>query len=747
MFCQNKPKTMNHTATQAPEYYLKTYFGYESFRPLQREIIGDILQKKDALILMPTGGGKSICYQIPALMLSGITIVVSPLISLMKDQVDSLIANGVPAAFLNSTLSFEEEGEIIRNCMEENIKLLYLAPERLISTFDFLSQNIKIQLIAIDEAHCISGWGHDFRPEYTQLSVLKQKLPHVPIVALTATADKVTRKDILSQLRIPEAKVFIASFNRPNLSLEVRSGWTEKNKSSAILKYIRSKPHESGVIYCLSRKITEKIAAFLQSNGVNASFYHAGMSPGDRSRVQEAFMNDTTPVIVATIAFGMGIDKSNIRWVIHYNLPKNIEGYYQEIGRAGRDGLPSDTILYYNYADLQILTRFATESGQPELNLEKLGRIQQFAESDVCRRKILLNYFAENTTENCGNCDVCKNPPKHFDGTILIQKALSAVMRTQEKVGVNLLIDILRGSQKQEIIEKNYHKIKTFGSGVGISAFDWKHYILQMLNLGVIEMAYDENFSLKVTELGKKILFGTSTMEMVIPKDYEEIRKKSTKEKAFEKEAFIPAVVTLEERLFDNLRLVRKKLAQDQNVPPYIIFHDTSLKEMAAYLPVSMQELRQIYGVSLTKSEKYGYEMLAEITRFIHENQIIRKKEVFISKPQIVSAPQNTHKTPTHEVTFILFKEGLSIEAIAEKRMLNISTIHTHLQTCYLHHLIEDHTPYISEEEINLVANAARVVGSPEKIKSIYEFLEDKVEYLVIRWAIAVLKKNDRLSP
>jgi ATP-dependent DNA helicase RecQ len=448
-FAASKPLTafsmtaLLHDAQAA----LKKFFGYDTFRPMQADIVQTILNGRDVLVIMPTGGGKSICYQIPALVMEGICIVVSPLIALMKDQVEGLRANGVPAAFLNSSISYEEQRKVEERAYDGHLKLLYVSPEKLLSAgfFNFL-KGLKINLFAIDEAHCISSWGHDFRPEYAQLRYLKEQFPEVPVVALTATADRATRKDIVLQLALPDPETFIASFDRPNLSLAVRPG---QQRLKQIIDFIKERPGQSGIVYCLSRKETEDVALGLQNQGIKAEFYHAGLSPDRRDKVQTAFIKDSTPIIVATIAFGMGIDKSNIRWVIHYNLPKNMEGYYQEIGRAGRDGLNSDTLLFYSYGDLMRLQSMITESGQAELMQAKLDRMQQYAEASMCRRRILLSYFGEDLGKDCGNCDVCLHPPQRFDGTVLAQKALSAVARTQERIGVIMLVDILRGSQRK----------------------------------------------------------------------------------------------------------------------------------------------------------------------------------------------------------------------------------------------------------------------------------------------------------
>ena len=495
---------------------LKKYFGYDSFRPNQEEIIRNVLQGRDVLVLMPTGGGKSLCYQIPALMLEGTTVVISPLLSLMKDQVDALVESGIYAAALNSNNTDEENLTIRQDCIRGKVKILYISPERLLAEIPFLSRYVRVALFAVDEAHCISQWGHDFRPEYTQLGILHHEFAHVPVMALTATADKVTREDIQKQLNLVDPCIFISSFDRPNLSLEVRRGYRMREKHLAILNFISRRPDQSGIIYCMSRKNTETVAAMLQEHDINVAVYHAGLSTEERARTQEAFLNDHVQIVCATVAFGMGINKSNVRFVIHYNLPKSIECFYQEIGRAGRDGMPSDTLLFYSFGDLAQLTRFASDSGQKRMNLERLQRMQEYAEASVCRRRILLNYFGEQTDCDCGNCDVCKHPPLRFDGTVLVQKALSALVRTDQKIGFTMLVDVLRGNMTQEIVSRQYDRIKTFGVGHDVPARDWHDYLLQMLQLGLIEIAYDENSHLKVTEAGWQVLYGKSVAQLSV---------------------------------------------------------------------------------------------------------------------------------------------------------------------------------------------------------------------------------------
>ena len=592
---------------------LKTYFGYDSFRPLQQEIIEHILSLRDAVVLMPTGGGKSICYQLPALLMEGTAIVVSPLISLMKDQVEGLRANGIAARALNSNNNDTENVMLRRECLQGKVKLLYISPERLLMEMDYLLKEIKVSLFAIDEAHCISQWGHDFRPEYTQLKAIREQFPSVPVVALTATADKITRQDIINQLALKNPRTFISSFDRPNLSLDVRRGYQQKEKTRTILEFIFKRPHECGIIYCMSRDKTEKVADMLLRHGIKATVYHAGLSTSARDKAQEDFINDKVQVVCATIAFGMGIDKSNVRWVIHYNMPKSIESFYQEIGRAGRDGVKSDTLLFYSLGDLVMLSKFAIDSGQQAINLEKLNRMQQYAESDICRRRILLNYFGETMDHDCGNCDVCKNPPERFDGTVIVQKALSAIVRTDQQIGTRLLIAILRGNYMEEITEKGYDKLKTFGVGRDVPQRDWQDYLLQMLNLGYFEIAYNENNHLKVTTAGAKVLYGQEKAMLVVIKR-EEKETKSKGKKKEEKPLFkVPVSVPAGEEnpiLFEELRALRKRLADQQAIPAYIVLSDKTLHLLATQCPTTLEEFGQVNGIGDYKKEKYGKDFI-----------------------------------------------------------------------------------------------------------------------------------------
>lgn len=709
---------MNPDTLEKSKFLLKKYFGYDHFRPLQEDIISSITCGRDTLVLMPTGGGKSICFQLPALLFSGLTIVISPLIALMKDQVESLRANGIPAGFLNSTISQEQSTALIQSCRNGQTKLLYVSPEKLVNDFKMLT-SLNISMFAIDEAHCISQWGHDFRPEYTQLKKLKKSFPNIPIIALTATADKVTRKDIAEQLSLVKPIQFLASFDRPNLSLAVRTGKKEKEKLNEILDFIEKRKNESGIIYCLSRNSCEKVAKSLKDSGINASYYHAGMAADKRSKIQDDFINDRIPIICATIAFGMGIDKSNVRFVIHFNLPKNMEGYYQEIGRAGRDGLASDTLLYYSLSDVVQLSSFASQSGQKELSQEKLNRIQQYAEAGICRRKILLSYFGEFLEDDCKNCDVCHNPRKKFDGTVIAQKAISALYRLEQKVSSGTLIDVLRGSKKNIILDNNYHLIKTFGAGATISYADWQKYLLQLLQLGLIEIAYDDNLHLKITKQGIDIVKSGKTIELLLPGQDETFKVSKTKE--------LPVPKNDSEILFENLRRLRRRIAEEDNIPAYVVFSDATLKEMSIKQPLDEFDLEQISGVGQKKLENYGTDFLTEINLFVSQ----RAKAISVKKD-------------TYEETLKLYNEGVNPIEIANKRNLSTITIYSHIAYLYQKNEITDLSKLVSPKDIAQVKDVWLKLKRTDRMKTIYDELEGAIDYPQIRLSLAWLIKNEK---
>lgn len=684
---------------------LKTNFGYDSFRPNQEKVIEEILAGKDAVAIMPTGGGKSLCFQLPALILPGTTIVISPLIALMKDQVDSLKANGIAADFYNSSQAYDEQKRILSELRYGKLRLFYIAPESLTQLLPVLS-SIKVNLIAIDEAHCISTWGHDFRPAYTQLGSLKSKFTEVPVLALTATADRATQDDITKQLNIPEASVHIASFDRKNLFLEVRPG---NNRLGQILNFLKSRPEESGIVYCLSRNGTENLAAKLRQSGYQAKAYHAGMSSDERSAIQEDFVKDSTPIIVATIAFGMGIDKSNVRWVIHYNMPKNIEGYYQEIGRSGRDGQPAHTLLFYSFADIIQLRQFIKGTPTEDFQLAKLERMQQFAEALSCRRIALLNYFGEHFSEDCGNCDICKAPPKYFDGTLLAQKVCSAVSRLKEQEALGMVLDVLRGSQNAAVFEKGYQHIKTYAAVKDISWQDLHQYIIQLINRGVLEIRFHENGRLLLTPLARSILFEGKQVRLATLIQ----AKTESKREGFTK--------TEKKTLFEKLRKLRSNIALEENVPAYIVFSDASLKDMEEKQPVSEEKFAQISGVGQAKREKYAKRFLKVIAA--HQQSL---------QPKI----------PTHEQSFSLHKKGLTPEEIAEQRFMQTETIYGHLLKAHqLGEAIDLHQ-FITSEEIKTIEKARKTLEFPEGLRHYFDHFEQQVPYWKIKFGLYFLEQK-----
>ena len=690
---------------------LKTVFGYDDFRPQQWDIIKEVLEDRDALALMPTGGGKSLCFQIPALLKEGAAIVVSPLIALMKDQVEGLVSNGVKATFLNSSQSPEEQDRVMRELEAGTIKMLYVSPEKLVNDH-FLSflQTIKISLIAIDEAHCISSWGHDFRPEYAQVGALRHRFEGVPFIALTATADKLTRKDITTQLALNNPKVFISSFDRPNLSLAVLPG---KKRFERIVEFLLTRQEESGIIYCLSRKSTENLSAKLRAQGFSATAYHAGLRADEREKAQEDFINDKVKIVCATVAFGMGIDKSNVRFVIHFNLPKNIEGYYQEIGRAGRDGLASDTILFYSYADVVQLNQFVENSGQKEFQQAKLRRMQDFTEARICRRKILLAYFGEVLPENCGNCDVCKNPPKLFDGTVIAQMALSAIARTNEQEASGGIIEILKGSSRPEMYQKGYHELKTFGVGKSYTFKDWQNFMLQLLSLGFFEVAYDDHNKLRLTPLSKEVLFSKKKVDLV---DTAEMEKQFEDAKSVVK----PRNISANEELFEILRQVRTKLARDEGKPPYLIFSDATLKSMSLRKPTTQPEMLNISGVGEHKYDLYGDNFTNVILDYVNQN---KKK-----------------KGDTFKETMVMIEKGMTVPEISDVRVLKETTVYSHIAQLFKIGRLTDISKFIPFDEFKRLETYCVENPKEDKLKPIYEALGSNIDYGKIRLVLEYIK-------
>lgn len=663
------------------EKVLKRHYGYSSFRPGQAEIIQNVLTGRDVLVLMPTGGGKSLCYQIPALMLPGCAIVVSPLIALMNDQVEALRANGLPAVAIHSNQDERINQESMYEAACGRIKMIYISPERLMLELPNIASQIKVSLIAIDEAHCISQWGHDFRPVYTELKTLKSHFPNVPVMALTATADRLTRSDIAASLGLHDPFCHIGSFDRPNISLTVLADPGKRQRLKVIASLINKYSLDSGIVYCLSRKKTEEMHQALLDMGYRSVCYHAGLTAEQRAEAQRAFVNGDAQVVCATIAFGMGIDKSNIRWVVHNNIPGNIESYYQEIGRAGRDGMPAEAIMFYNFADIIMRRNFVDSSGRQEINGEKLDFMQRYAEASVCRRRILLSYFSEERVEDCGNCDNCRSPRRKIDGTILAQKALSAVIRVGQKEGIQTIIDILRASARQEIMQKGYDQLKTYGAGRDLSYMEWNSYILQMIQLGVLEVAYEDSFHLRPTPLGMRVVRGQQTIELSVygPNSF---TKRNGK-----KGAGAVAVVqkTPEEQLTDTLKELRKTISNEEHVPAYVVFSDASLADMVKRQPVDIESFADISGVGEVKLAKYGRRFVEAIRR--HKG--LKK-----------TLPAGT----SQKETLLLFNSGMSPESIAEARGLNLSTVYSHLIKWIDEDKLTDFRRIVPEATYSLVA-------------------------------------------
>ena len=710
---------------------LKHRFGFDSFRMNQEAAIGAVLAKKDAVVLMPTGGGKSLCYQIPALLLDGLTVVISPLIALMKDQVDALRNNGIEAAFLDSTQTAVEQIEVFRDVRSGKLKLLYVAPERLLQSgdqfLDFL-RGINISLFAIDEAHCISSWGHDFRPEYLRLAKLKTAFPQIPLIALTATADKLVRKDIIERLNVPNAELFVSSFNRPNIYYGVEP---KRNSYGQLLEYLDKRNDESGIIYCLSRSSVDSLAADLQDEGFSALSYHAGLDKKVRDQHQNSFLKDETKIIVATIAFGMGIDKSNVRFVVHMDLPKNVESYYQETGRAGRDGLQSDALLFFSWGDVIKLKGFAEVEGnarQSEIMLNKLDVMGSFGDLKSCRRRFLLNYFSEEMAEDCGNCDNCNTVFERFDGTIIAQKALSAVTRTGQRFGMSYLIDFLRGSQAKAIRDE-HRNLKTYGVGADISKDNWFEYFKDLIAQGFLKQTEGQYPVIVLTDTSEGVLKGNVRVELIKVKIKEE-----------KKASLVPLVShPYIQELFDNLRQLRTMFAKSEDVPPYVVFSDATLVEMATYLPQNDWELRKISGIGDLKFGKYGADFLREIKDYCLKNSLVSRLDLKEPKRERKQRTKRDHSgKDTYHTSLDMFRDGKPIELIAQERGLGVSTIEGHL-TRFVATGEIPLDQLVSVDKVEPIREAITKFADSNALSPIKEFLGDDYSYGEIRAVLAAV--------
>ncbi len=646
---------------------LKKYFGYDNFLPLQEKIIASVLKRRDALVIMPTGGGKSLCYQLPALRFNGLTLVISPLIALMKDQVDALKSNGIATAFINSTLSYAEVRRIRAQAQQGDLSILYIAPERLaLPSFQNFLGTLKVSLVAIDEAHCISEWGHDFRPDYRNLISLRHSLSRTPIIALTATATERVRQDIVTQLGLNEPQIFIASFDRANLNYTVRP---KRNTFDALLKLLEKYRGESSIIYCFSRKDTELVAANLSDEGFNALPYHAGLDADVRSQTQEKFIRDEVSIIVATIAFGMGIDKSDIRLIVHCDLPKSIEGYYQETGRAGRDGLPSDCVLFYSYGDKikqdffinQIEDKTERQNAQ-----EKLAQIIAYCKSQACRRKYLLEYFGQNwEKENCRGCDICLATKETFDATIIAQKVLSAVIRTGERFGTGHISQVLRGANIKRIRELGHNKLSVYGIVDDFTDDDLKETTGLLIDKGLLFQKGREYPILGITEAGRSFLKNREQLTLTRRKRDEETPASSR------------TVLNYDRALFEELRRLRSRIASERNVPPYIIFSDATLQQMAYYIPQSRDSLSRISGVGAVKLEQLGDAFLPIIRNYAHMHNLAERNIPFHRRDKSRNVRRNGS---TYDLTKQLVQQGLSIAEVAKQRGLSKGTITSHIE-------------------------------------------------------------------
>lgn len=712
----------------SPEQVLQEIFGYPAFRNNQQAIIQQVMEGRDALVLMPTGGGKSLCYQVPAVCLPGVTIVVSPLIALMKDQVDALNLTGVRAAYLNSTQHASEQTQILRALERKEIKILYMAPERLVADgmafIQYLKNTVQVSLFAIDEAHCISQWGHDFRPEYRELRCLKEQLPDVPLIALTATADGITRKDIAAQLGLVSCKVFENSFNRPNLTYYVKPKYRYQQE---LIHYLGAHRDDSGIIYCLSRQATEKLAEELSGAGFAAAAYHAGMDRQERESTHERFLKDEIKIVVATIAFGMGINKSNVRFVIHADLPKNIEGYYQETGRAGRDGLPGDVILFYGQGDYFKLKQFAQVADNPEqtaILLKKLDDMVRFCEITSCRRQYLLQYFGEQAPDHCGNCDNCLEAKQLTDQTVAAQKILSTVTRLQERFGLGYVVDVLRGSKSEKIPEK-HRQLSVYGIGKDLSKETWIHYGRQLITQAYLQLSNDAYPVLRLTEKSKAVLFqGAKVLLNSQLPAHIDSSVKIYQQLGFEKE------------LLQILKQVRYGIAQEERVPPYLVLSDSTLMDMATYLPLSATDLERISGFGMYKIERYGQAFLEKVQDYCNlEGLDTRMDQLQVRPARKVRVPVREADTETRQQTLQLYEKGLDVEAIAATRGLATSTVENHL--CYYISTGKlEVSRLVNRQKQELIRAAIAQVGK-DSLRKLKDVLPDQVSYGDIRMILA----------
>ncbi|MCC3587776.1 DNA helicase RecQ [Microcoleus sp. PH2017_30_WIL_O_A] len=717
-------------APSSLEQSLKHFFGYDSFRPGQREIVEAALQQRDMMIVMPTGGGKSLCFQLPALLKPGLTVVVSPLIALMQDQVEALQDNGIGATFLNSTLSAMETRSRETAILEGKIKLLYVAPERLLGErflpfLDIVASKLGISAFAIDEAHCVSEWGHDFRPEYRQMERVRDRYPDIPIMGLTATATERVRQDIIQQLNLRNPYIHVASFNRPNLYYEVRQ--KTKHSFAEVLQIIQKKGG-SGIIYCLSRKKVDEVAYKLQQSGIQALPYHAGMSDVDRSTNQTRFIRDDVQVMVATVAFGMGINKPDVRFVIHHDLPKNLEGYYQESGRAGRDNEPSHCTLFFGFGDvktIEYIIEQKPDEQEQRIARQQLRRVINYAESSDCRRTVQLSYFGDSFPGDCGNCDNCCNKKPVEDWTLEAMKFLSCIARCQEKFGMNHIIDVLRGSKSQKILQYQHNQLSTYGIGKDRSADEWKKLSRSLINQGFLDEKTDGFPILKLNEKSWEIMKRQRTVEIAI-------------EAPREVQGRTRSLAVEVEGLFSILRSLRKQIADEQFVPPYVVFADRSLRDMAEKRPQNLTEFEEVYGVGSNKRDKYGKVFLEAIHAFCQEQGLpIGTASADVANlPTLANAPSYSQMQ-----TWELYRQGLTVQAIANARGMSPTTIAGHLVELMDMGREVDINLLVESESQQAIVQAIEVVGD-EKLRVIYEYLQERYTFEEIKFVRAWWRQN-----